>query len=83
MAISCPTTITEIIWYALVVIVGAVFFELRWAIHKLITKIEELPEKYTTKEYMNKWEKGRGPLWDAINHHSHKGIEGTGEVIKK
>lgn len=83
MTLPCPTTITEIIWYLLVAIVIVSFAELRWTIHKMITKLDEMPEKYTTKEYMDKWEKGRSPLWEAINYHSHKGIGGDGEVIKK
>jgi hypothetical protein len=37
-------------------------------------------------QIFNPWKLGRegpGGLWDEINHHSHKGIEGPGEVIKK
>jgi len=94
MAISCPTTIVEVIWAVLVAVIIGVFAELRWAFHKMISKQEEiiklhmdcqkeLPDKYVTQRYMENWEKGRAPLWDAINRHSHKGIEGTGEVIKK
>lgn len=94
MAIPCPTTMVEVIWTILVAIVIGVFAELRWAFHKMISKQEEiikmhtdcqkeLPEKYVTQKYMEGWETGRKPLWDAINYHSHKGIAGEGEVIKK
>ncbi len=86
MAIPCPTTIAEIVWYFLVIIVGVVFCELRWAIHKIIAKFEELPDKYETKKEMEDWKKGRdgpGGLWESFNKHSHVGIEGKGEVIKK
>ncbi len=85
MNISCPTTLVEIVWYLLLLIVGAAFVELRWTIRKMIVKLDELPEKYVTKEYMNKWEVGRdGPegLWHAINKHSHAGIEGSGKVTR-
>ena len=50
MAIPCPTTFTEVLWYLLVIVVGGIVVELRWAIHKLIGKLEELPEKYVTQE---------------------------------
>lgn len=94
MVIPCPTTIVEIIWAILVAVVIGVFAEFRWAFHKMISKQEEiiklhtdcqkeLPEKYITQRYMTNWEKGREPLWEAVNHHSHQGIEGLGEVIKK
>lgn len=86
MAIPCPTTIGEIIWYVVLVVIGLAIAELRWAIHKLITKLEELPEKYTTKKEMDEWKQGRdGPtgLWAVINKHSHRGVEGEGEVIRK
>lgn len=74
MNIPCPTTIAEVIWYFLVVVVAAAFVELRWTIHKMITKLDELPEKYVTQKYMDKWEEGRdgpGGLWEALNKHGH------------
>ena len=53
MNLPCPTTIAEVIWYALVIIVGAAFVELRWTIRKMITKIDELPEKYVAWKVLN------------------------------
>ena len=85
MNVPCPTTIGEIIWYVLLGIVALVFAELRWAIHRFMNKIDEIPDKYVTKDYMDKWEVGRdgpGGLWHVVNTHSHKGIEGKGEVIR-
>jgi hypothetical protein len=30
----------------------------------------------------SEWKKGRDGLWNAINHHSHEGVQGDGKVLK-
>ena len=83
MAVPCPTTISEVIWYALLGVAILAFGELRWTIHRFINRVEEMPEKYVTQKSMDEWKEGRDPIWKAFNKHSHKGIEGEGEVIRK
>ncbi len=89
-----PTTISDLIWYGFcVLLTGGILDTLRrlYNIEKKQDKIqtncpackEELKKEFVNKETMEEWKKGRDPLWNALNHHSHEGLAGEGRVIKK
>ena len=47
--------------------------------HCLICK-EGLREEFINHSVWEDWKKGRDPLWNAVNHHTHE--VGTGRVVK-
>ena len=91
---ACPTELGDIIWYGFCGLLVLGVSETLRRLYRIEKKQdgfkiecpkckEEMKKEMVSKEYMDKWEEGRQPLWDALKYHSHKGIEGTGEVIIK
>jgi len=87
----------DLLWYLVVALVaGGIIEQLRRLVRmekkqdeQIATHAQcrlELMSKKEFKEVFDPWMAGRdGPegLWHAINFHSHKGIMGPGEVVKK
>ena len=79
---SAPQTMTDLLWYLVVVLVAGGIVETLRRLSRIEQKQDEQSEIHSNcratllskndfKEWTIQWSKGREEIWNAINHHDH------------